>query len=67
MEAPAGDQFQLAMATAWFALWAALRGNGEMMRFQAIYERRLASNIAHCLGSLIPEDQVEFAVNASWP
>jgi transcriptional repressor BetI len=57
------DQFQPAVATAWFALWASLRGNPEMMRFQAIYERRLASNIAFCLRSLIPEDQVEFAVN----
>lgn len=57
------DQFQPAVATAWFALWASLRGNPEMMRFQAIYEKRLASNIAFCLRSLIPEDQVEFAVN----
>jgi len=57
------DQFQPAVATAWFALWASLRGNPEMMRFQAIYEKRLASNIAFCLRSLIPQDQVEFAVN----
>lgn len=57
------DQFQPAVATAWFALWASLRGNPEMMRFQAIYEKRLASNIAFCLRSLIPQDQVEFGVN----
>lgn len=57
------DQFQPAVAAAWFALWASLRGNPEMMRFQAIYEKHLASNIAFCLRSLIPEDQVEFAVN----
>ncbi|TPK90230.1 transcriptional regulator BetI [Mesorhizobium sp. B2-4-14] len=57
------EQFQPAVATAWFALWAALRGNHEMMRYQAIYEKRLASNIAYCLRSLIPEGQVDFAVN----
>ncbi len=56
-------QFRPAMATAWFALWAALRGNREMTRFQTIYERRLASNIAYCLRELVPADQVEFRVN----
>lgn len=56
-------QFQPAVASAWFALWASLSGNPEMMRFQSIYERRLASNIAHCLRSLVPDDQVEFGVN----
>jgi TetR/AcrR family transcriptional regulator, transcriptional repressor of bet genes len=34
-----------------------------MMRFQSIYERRLASNIAHSLRSLVPADQVEFGTN----
>jgi len=56
-------QFQPAIASAWFALWASLRGNTEMTRFQTIYERRLASNIAHCLRSLIPPERVEFAVD----
>lgn len=56
-------QFQPAVATTWFALWASLAGNPEMMRFQSIYERRLASNIAHCLRSLIPADRIEFGVN----
>lgn len=57
------EQFQPAVAATWFALWASLAGNAEMMRFQAIYEKRLASNIAHCLRSLVPADQVEFGVN----
>lgn len=57
------EQFQPAVASAWFALWAGLSGNAEMMRFQTIYERRLASNVAHCLRSLVPSDQVEFGVN----
>lgn len=56
-------QFQPAVASAWFALWASLRGNPQMMRFQSIYERRLASNITHCLRSLVPDDKVEFSVN----
>lgn len=56
-------QFQPAVASTWFALWAGLSGNAEMMRFQTIYERRLASNIAHCLRSLVPANQVEFGVN----
>ncbi|MBO9628199.1 MAG: transcriptional regulator BetI, partial [Shinella sp.] len=47
------EQFQPAVAATWFALWASLAGNAEMMRFQAIYEKRLASNIAHCLRSLV--------------
>jgi TetR/AcrR family transcriptional regulator, transcriptional repressor of bet genes len=59
------DQFQPATASAWFALWASLRGNKEMMRFQSIYERRLASNLSHCLKQLIPAERVEFAVNCS--
>ena len=41
------DQFHPAVASAWFALWASLRGNSEMMRFQSIYERRLSSNLAY--------------------
>jgi transcriptional repressor BetI len=57
------SQFQPATATAWFALWASLRGNPSMMRFQEIYERRLASNIAYCLRPLIPAGQIDFAVN----
>lgn len=57
------EQFQPAVAATWFALWASLVGNADMMRFQSIYERRLASNIAHCLRSLVPADQVEFGVN----
>ncbi|WP_457579474.1 transcriptional regulator BetI [Ensifer adhaerens] len=56
-------QFQPAVASTWFALWAGLSGNAEMMRFQTIYERRLASNIAHCLRALVPAKQVEFGVN----
>jgi transcriptional repressor BetI len=57
------EQFQPAVASAWFALWAGLSGNAEMMRFQSIYEKRLASNIAHCLRSLVPADHVELGVN----
>ena len=56
-------QFQPAVATAWFALWASLGGNPDMMRFQSIYERRLASNIAHCLRSLVPDDRIAFGTN----
>jgi TetR/AcrR family transcriptional regulator, transcriptional repressor of bet genes len=33
-----------------------------MSRYQVIYERRLASNIAYSLRRLIPSDQIDFAV-----
>lgn len=57
------EQFQPAVASTWFALWAALRGNEEMLRFQSIYQRRVASNIGHCLRHLVPTKDVDFAVN----
>ena len=57
------QQFQPAVATAWFALWAGLSKNPKMMRVQSIYEKRLTSNLAHSLRALVPADQVNFSVN----
>jgi len=56
-------QFQPAVASSWFALWASLGSSPEMLRFQAIYEKRIVSNLTHCLRPLVPAGQVEFAVN----
>lgn len=50
------DQYKPEIVRAWLSFWAQVPFSPELKRLQAIYNRRLISNLAHELRQIVPVD-----------